>query len=63
MASNGRRIGGLILILLAILAALPGILNYTDGHPHRGLVAPIVCEDLLIVGIGLIASAPRKSKT
>jgi hypothetical protein len=61
MAGSGGRVGGIISIVVAALAAVAGILNFAGHHPRRGLVALIACGVLLILGIILIALAARKS--
>ena len=63
MASKGRTVGGVILIVLAVLAGVSGILNYIGGHPHHGLAFLIACGVLLILGVVLLVVKGRKSKT
>jgi hypothetical protein len=59
MAGNGGRVAGIISIVLSVLAAVAGILNYAGKHPRRGLVALIACGVLLILGIVLFVASRR----
>jgi heme A synthase len=61
MAGNGRRVAGIVAIVLCVLAAVAGILNYMGHHPRRGIAAFVACAVLLILGIVLVALSSRKS--
>jgi hypothetical protein len=51
---SGGRVAGIVSVVLSVLAAVAGILNYLGRHPRRGLAALIVCGVLLVLGIILI---------
>ena len=62
MAGSGVRIAGTISVVLAVLAAVVGILNYTSRHPRRGLAALIACGVLLVLGIILVVVGRGRAK-
>jgi len=64
MAGNGRKVAGIIAIVISALAAVAGILNYVGHHPRRGIAALVACAVFLILGIVLIAlpgNGPRQT--
>ncbi len=60
MAGNGRRVAGIIAVVVAVLAGIADILFYMRPHPHRWIPVLIVCGVLLILGIVLVAVSSRK---
>jgi hypothetical protein len=50
----GGRVAGIVSVVLSVLAAVAGILNYLGRHPRRGLAALIACGVLLVLGVILI---------
>jgi len=61
MASNGRRIAGIVAIVVAVVAALADVLFYLSQHPRRSIFILIICAILLVLGIVLVAVSGRKS--
>ena len=61
MAGNGARVAGIVSIVVSVLAAVAGVLNFMSRHPRRGLAFLIACGVLLILGIVLVAVSSRKS--
>ena len=51
----GRRIAGIVAVVLAILLAAFDILYYMARHPRRGPVILVVCGLLLVFGVILVA--------
>jgi len=62
MAGNGRRVAGIVAIVISVLVAVFDIVYYMGRHPRRGPLVFLVCGVLLIVGIILIAAASRKTQ-
>jgi glucose uptake protein GlcU len=58
----GGKTAGFITIILAVLAAVGGILFYANHHTLRGLILVIAAGALLIIGIIFIATG-GKAKT
>jgi len=58
---GGGRVAGIIAIVLSLASGVFGIVNYTGGHPKRGLVLVIAFAILLVLGILLVALTGRKS--
>ncbi len=61
MPGNGRRIAGIVAIVISVLSAVFGLLNYLGHHPRRGMAALVACGVFLILGIVLIAISGRNS--
>ena len=62
MAGNGRRVAGIVAIVISVLVAVFDIVYYMGRHPRRGLAALIACGVLLVLGIVLIVATSRKSQ-
>ncbi len=62
MAGNGRKVAGIIAIVISVLAAGAGILNYAGHHPRRGIAALIACAVFLILGIVFLALPGGRSQ-
>ena len=61
MAGNGRRVAGIVAIVIAVLAGVGDIAYYMGLHPRRGIAVLIVCGVLLVLGIVLVAVPRRPS--
>jgi drug/metabolite transporter (DMT)-like permease len=55
----GGKTAGFITIILAVVAAVGGVLFYVNHHTLRGLILAIAAAALLVLGIVFIATAGR----
>jgi hypothetical protein len=55
----GGKTAGFITLILAVIAAVGGILFYVNHHTLRGLILVIGAGALLIVGIIFLVTAGR----
>ena len=62
MAGNGRRVAGIVAIVIAVLVGVVDIVYYMGRHPNRGIAVLIACGVLLVLGIVLLALGGRKSQ-
>lgn len=57
----GRKIAGIVGIVLGLVAGIGGIYRLAGNHTRSGIVLLIAFAVLLIIGIVLIALPERKS--
>ncbi|MGO9309213.1 MAG: hypothetical protein ACLQDL_09345 [Spirochaetia bacterium] len=62
MAGSGRRVAGIVAIVISVLGAVFDFAYYMGRHPRRGPAVLVVCGILLILGIVLIAVSGRTSQ-
>ena len=53
---GGRKVAGIIAIILAVAIAAYDVLSYMARHPKRGPIILVVCALLLIFGIILLVA-------
>jgi hypothetical protein len=62
MAGNGRRVAGIVAIVIGVLVGIFDVAYYKGRHARRGIAILVVCAVLLVLGVVLVVVAGRQTK-